>query len=77
MKLCELAEYVKNTTLEVKDGYDGKILCRNYNEDKHAKIGKREVLYVWGEIKTRSIGFGNIGVPIISVYVEHQRETED
>ena len=70
----ELARYTgPSTTLEVKDGYDGKILCRNYDEKKHAEIGKRKVLYFWAEIKTRDIGFGNVGLPVICVYAEHKR----
>ena len=68
----EFSKYTRtNTTLEVKDGYDGKILCRNYDEKKHAEVGKRKILYVWAEIKTREIGFGNVGLPVICVYVEH------
>lgn len=64
--------------LEVQSGYNGKVLCKDYNPKKHKEIGERVITSIWSEIRaTKSEGFGNIARPIICVYVYGDKEYEE
>lgn len=68
-KLCK-------STLRVMSAYNGKILCYNYttNSEKHAEIGKREVLDIWSDIIVTDSGFGHYATPILCAYVDGKPE---
>lgn len=67
--VAELRRLVKGT-LMVKSGFNGKILCKDFNPKKHSAIGGRAVTAIWCEIEaTKALGFGNIARPITCVYV--------
>lgn len=71
MTVAEFSNYVPfSTTVEVKSGFNGKILCRSFNQKKHAEIGKREILDIWAEIRTIGDTFCNRAIPVICVYVD-------
>lgn len=61
--------------LEVKSGYNGKILCKAFNKDKNAAVGDRLVLSMWPEIKIpNGQTFANYARPVICVYVAGEIE---
>ena len=63
--------------IEVKSGYDGKLLCRAYNGKKHSIISEREVTAVWSEIRaTNGGGYDSYARPVICVYVFGDQERE-
>jgi len=77
MTVKELSVLVKSQ-IEVKSGYNGKLLCRNYSEKKHSHISAREVISLWSEIRvTNSCGYGNSATPIVCVYVHGEKEYND
>ena len=59
--------------IEVKSGYNGKVLCKRFNEKKHESIADRQVLSFWPEIRVEN---GNYCFPIICCFVEGQKELE-
>lgn len=74
MTVKELSELVHGS-IEVKSGYSGKILCRDYNGKKHGAISDREVTAVWPEIRaTNGPGYSNYAKPVICVFVYGDRE---
>jgi len=76
MTVNELSQYVK-CDLEVKSGFNGKILCKKYNLKKHTAIADREVAAVWSEIRAlNSDGYSSLAKPVICVFVDGQPEYE-
>ena len=59
--------------IEVKSGYNGKVLCKRFNEKKHESIADRQVLSFWPEIRVEN---GNYCYPIICCFVEGLKELE-
>lgn len=77
MTLQEFREYHCRSELKVMSAYNGKVLCKDFNEKKHAHLADREVHSVWAEcVSTKGLGFGNIAKPIICVYVDGKPEAE-
>ena len=75
MTLAEFNTHYCHGELKVMSGFNGKVLCRDFNHSKHDELGDREVLDVWAEIKvTNSVCFGNSAKPIICVYVDGAEE---
>ncbi len=76
MTVNELAQYVK-CDLEVKRGFNGKILCKKYDLKKHMAIAGREVTAIWSEIRTlNGGGYSSMAKPVVCVYVDGQPEYE-
>jgi hypothetical protein len=74
MTVNELAGMAR-CPIEVKSGYNGKILCRGYNGKKHVSVADREVTSIWTEIRvTNGGGFSSFARPIICVYVSGEKE---
>jgi len=71
MKIKDLAE-VTNTSIKIKDGKNGKVLCSRYRASKHESLSDREVLGVWSEIDVCNSGYDSFARPVICVYVEHK-----
>ena len=59
--------------IEVKSGYNGKVLCKRFNEKKHESIADRQVLSFWPEIRIEN---GDYCYPIICCFVEGLKELE-
>lgn len=75
MTVAEFYKYIPlSATVEVKSGFNGRVLCRNFNLNKHAEIGKREILHIWAEIRTIGDTFCNRAIPVICMYVDGEVE---
>lgn len=78
MTLFELSEKCKVASiLKVMSAYNGKVLCHNFNPNKHKEIGERRVASVWAEIMVKNSGFDSYARPIICVYVDGLKEMEE
>ena len=53
------------------------MLCRIFNQNKHAEVGKREILDIWAEIRTIGNAFCNRAIPVICVYVHGEVEYDE
>lgn len=74
MKLKEFGE-IAHGRIKVRSAYNGKILARNFDPERHANIADREVSTVWAEVEaTKSAAFSNIALPILCVYVNGREE---
>lgn len=77
MTVLELSD-MSQGQLKVMSGYNGKILCKNFNSKKHIDIAIREISTIWTEINTTKSGFSNIAMPILCCYVcgniEYEKE---
>lgn len=62
------------STLKVLSGYNGKVVCRDFNKNKHIDIGEREIISVFADLLIKDIGFGKHAYPIICVYVNGYEE---
>lgn len=62
--------------VEVRSGYNGKILCRNFDPKKHSEIGERELLSMWADIKKPSKSPGTEVYPVLCCYVDGGPEYE-
>jgi hypothetical protein len=71
MTIKELAD-LTHTSIKVKDGRDGNILCQQYKSDKHSHLSDREILAVWAEIVVHNGPFDNFARPILCVYAAHK-----
>lgn len=75
MTVAEFYKYIPHSaTVEVKSGFNGRVLCRRFNQNKHAEVGKRKILDIWAEIRTNGCTFSNRAIPIICVYVDGEVE---
>lgn len=76
MTVNEFAK-ICNSPLKVLSAYNGKVLCYQFNPDKHAEIGKREISdCVWAEMNVVKSPFGNYARPIMCCYVNGSVEYE-
>ena len=62
--------------VEVRSGYNGKILCQNFDPKKHSEIGERELLAMWADIKKPSKSPGTAVYPVLCCYVDGGPEYE-
>lgn len=74
MTVAEFFKFHCRSELKIMSGYNGKILCKSFNPNKHESIGQREVSSVWAEIKPKKGTFGNVAEPIICAYVDGHEE---
>lgn len=64
-----------HSTIEVRSGYNDKVLTRNYNSKKHSEnLGKRKVISIWSEVRTSKSGYSQFISPTICVYVDGSNE---
>lgn len=78
MKLKELYEMGVRfySLVEVRSGYNGKILCRKFEPKKHSEIGERELLSMWADTKKLSKSPGTEVYPVLCCYVDGGPEYE-
>lgn len=78
MTVSELYEKCKvQSTLKVMSAFNGKVLCHNFNSEKHKAIGERSVCAVWADILVRDAGFGHYASPIMCVYADGIKEMQE
>lgn len=76
MTVKELSE-LAHAPIEVRSGYNGKLLCKRYSSKKHQDVSDREVTAIWTEIRTNcSGGYSSFATPVICVYVCGDKEYE-
>lgn len=64
-----------HSKIKVMSAYNGKILCKTFNSEKHTEIGEREVISIWCEIEaTKPSGYYNIALPVMCVYANGAKE---
>lgn len=77
MKLKELYEGVNFYSLvEVRSGFNGKVLCRNFDPKKHSEIGERELVSMWADTKKHRNDLGAPVCPVLCCYVDGRPEYE-
>lgn len=73
-----LEEFSKvcQSPIKVLSAYNGKVLCYVYdrNNEKHKKIGKRQVSSVWAEFDIKGGGFSRYCNLVICCYVDGAEE---
>ena len=76
MTVREFYKYVSlGTKLKIKSGFNGKILCNEYNPRLHdKKYGDRIITTIWVEIKTLSSVYDNLAKPILVCFVNGEIE---
>lgn len=62
--------------LKVVSGYNSKVLCQNFNPERHVKLGSREVIGLWADISVINVGFGSYAQPIMYACVDGAEECE-
>lgn len=77
MMLKELiADIDFHSMIEVRSGFNGKILCRNFDIKKHGEIGNRKLLSMWADTKKYSNDPVASICPILCCYVDGRPEYE-
>lgn len=76
MTVREFYKHVSpGTKLKIKSGFNGKILCNEYNPRLHdKKYGDRIISTIWAEIKTLSSCYDNLAKPILVCFVNGEIE---
>ena len=79
MTVREFYKYISlGSKLKIKSGFNGKILCNEYNPRLHdKKYGDRIILTIHADIETLSNTFGNLAKPILVCYVHGDIEHQD
>ena len=74
MILIDFAK-ICHSDIKVLSAYNGKVLCKRFDSQKHENIGAREVVSFWSEVRTtNSLSFGNIAIHVVCVYVHGAEE---
>lgn len=77
MKVIEFYEEYCQGKLKVMSAYNGKILCKRFDPEKHIEVGERELSTIWAEIEApKHGGFNQFAMPIIFAYVDGSVEYE-
>lgn len=66
---------ISASKLKIISGYNGKILCRDFNPKKH-NFGEREVRRIWSEISLIPSTFGSNAESIMCAFVDGREEYE-
>ena len=77
MEILTVGDFAKicQTDIKVMSGFNGKILCKRFNPQKHTEIAEREVVAVWSEIRAnKAMGYSNVAFAEICVYVNGAKE---
>ena len=61
--------------IEVRSGYNGKILCQKFDPQKHKEIAKRELISMWADTKKSNNDSGWI-YTVLCCYVDGNPECE-
>lgn len=73
MRLTDFAELCHGCSIEVRSGYNGRLLTKAFRADKHVDMGEREVVSCWPDIRAQR-GFANA---VMCVYVSGEKELEE
>lgn len=73
MNVKEFSELTR-TPIEVKSGFNGKVLCKRYDAKKHIEISDREIISIWAEIKVLNPACPSYAHSVICVYVHGGKE---
>lgn len=77
MKLNEFYETLNfHSLLEVRSAFNGKILCRKFDPQKHMEIGERELVSMWADTRKHSNNPGEWVYPVLCCYVNGRPEYE-
>lgn len=74
MTVAEFKKHYCQSKLKIMSGYNGKVLCQDYDDKKHPHIADREIDCVWAEIKIVKSTFGDYAEPIMCAYVDGKQE---
>lgn len=75
-ELYDLIAYGERDSIQVRSAYNGKILCKRFNPEKHPSIAEREVRSLWPSIKIHPFGLSNSALPILECFVDGSPEYE-
>jgi hypothetical protein len=74
MTVKELSLYTRSP-LEIRSGFNGKLLCKQYDDKKHTEIDDREVTAIWSEIRVINGGnYDSFARTVICAYVFGDKE---
>lgn len=62
--------------IEVRSAYNGKVLCRKFDPQKHMEIAKRELLSMWADTKKSNNDPGGWIYTVLCCYVDGRPECE-
>lgn len=66
-----------NCPIEVRSGYNGKLLCKEFNPKKHSALAEREVVSAWAEVRaSKRLGYSNSARAIVCVFLHGGNEYE-
>ena len=69
--------YVHGTITKIRRGFNGKILCTDFNPIKHPHLENRKILSIRPNIEcTDSPTFGNIATAILIITVDEKEECD-
>lgn len=60
--------------IKVLSAYNGKVLCKRYDPEKHSEIGKRELRTFWADMEVSRCGFSTYAYPIICCHADGKPE---
>lgn len=63
--------------LRVLSAYNGKVLCYEFNAERHKEIGKREILNVWADMSASGAGYSRYAYPYVCCYVDGSKERDE
>lgn len=79
MTLYGFYEHYSVPTCDIKvlSAYNGKLLCKRYNPQKHGHLNSREVSSIWADVQVVKGTFCSIAKPILCLYVDGREEYEE
>ena len=80
MGILTVGDFAKicQTDIKVMSGFNGKVLCKQFNPKKHTEIASREIVSVWSEIEaSKSMGYRNFAHGNICVFVNGAKECNE
>ena len=75
LTLNQVCELLNINAIKVLSGYNGKVLARRFNPNKHKELGERFVLRIWSEIEVDKLS-NNTAQSILVCYVEGKVERD-
>lgn len=73
MRLIDFAELCHGCRIEVRSGYNDRLLTKAFRAAEHVDMGEREVVSCWPDIRAQR-GFASA---VMCVYVSGEKELED
>lgn len=75
MTLAQFHGQYAHSPIKVMSGYNGKVLARRYDPEKHQQFSEREVISIWSELYTKDSGGWSQSIyPILCVHVNGREE---